>query len=1758
MAPVSLDDAKFVKMMKSFCTSSSESNDLTDFLKHMNAIVKDLLSDAVAVDKVVAFLNEICLKQGSNEAVQYFVNTIWLAGTQLDYENDRNDEKKWYALSSFVSKLVETGIVSSTDLHLTLQEDLLISSGLLSSHFSNKLKKKNTALTFKQNKFNLYNEEKQGWSKLLILLNDLNPSDCSAQIGQLLGIIGQLDVDPNRVLDVILNAFEQSPWNHSFIRLLRHLRYSKLYISEIMGFKFQVYHDSIKQDVVSKESGDDKVVEKNTTDTKDSKESIEKDDKTKVVPTFTSIEGNVLVRRNTPSSLFRLTAMLIAYDFLSVESIMPYLQPTFDETILSADEDIEKMKKQILTFSAISFEKDSNANTSGKKIDETTSITEVDVKARLLKDKKEREIKQLTPAWNILDTLHQVYTNGNQIVGLISGLLEMRNWDSALPLLKSLTASGVDVIAVPEVRNALSSLILYIISDVDQGSGYQRFDLGVPVSEEIVSSYKVPKLQSKQVNSNASNISVDALKNDVPLSLNQVKKIPDTEDSIDNFPALISPTLKYLGNHLCHYPALYQKICAVLFKHVQKRMKNKIGGLEQQMELMKDALSLISQVLFPALTCCSGVPCPTDRLSRCLWTVVSEFDYQVRFDLYSNWNGVGLGKDGLKSPDKSLNCCLAEIDALQNCRALLKRVTADNAKVFGKKMAVYIQPCPLIFFELLVTQVMSYPNLIDFAIACLKYSTELSNDVLAYILLKRFQNSDKGKKKIEKNEINVALWYSNLCTFTASFYRQYPSTGLNCFFDYLLQQLNNGVGTDLLLLKELLLFMGGCDSITDVSEDQFNFLAGGNLLRSRLLQSMDDDVKAQNSLRNSLISSKCAFPILCYVAQMRSQIAHVKNEKEDFGEAVDLKLLSHLYDNTQMILIQYTDFLFAGSNKLEVLVNEIPSISDLINDWKFTIADIFQVARPYIRESLKYSVDTCPKWLQSWHPFSKEFTEGIKKLKPENMSHEIFVLFWSCNLYDIHYPEDCYSNTIPNMTKEKAFLNSEILDLAKTKKMYGNTGGDVESSAQKIMKYKKQIKKIDKVLIQLPNESEAQKIHTSIIATLFAEKILKCKDGDGMNDIEVQAILQECIIKRIMLSPLDAVYSIKFFNVLLSSGMYDNIILLAREVLEVLPNMIYSVTETEASYIGYALNTIMSILKSYMDSEDGLPPSIKNEIDNYFVSNEPVAAELDGAKNKDDVVDEAKNVEVVQDNVTHDNENNNSIQEEENGNDDTSKDKEIKTEVKDDTEKNTVIEIAVDCVPYDTLNHLQKYQSWCHDWHDDICDKFLIYLSCTEYLYLRSSLILLGKIAKNLLVWEDKAILVKKKIEYIEANEERDDLKLMARSLKTLLTQLSSNWVDKYGNKRQKKKKIVMRSTTASSLSGQAKEFTPTKQSSDVTNGNKRSFRAEKSDTEVVGKLSKAESDAKAKLLKSKIAPNNFNDRDSRPNKEYKDTRSYDNRGSDGGGENRGQGDNRGIVRGPDSRAPDGRGTNRALDNNNNRGPPDRGLDGRGNNNTRGVDGRGPDRAIDNRDNRDNRANDRVGDNGQGRGSSDRDRREFGNRGGGRDDFRGNNGNDDRQFDQRGRGDKGQGDFRGSGSTQSNNDDRRRPPLPQSKSREFRAPQADDDRRRPNNESNREFRGPPPSGEDRRQISRDPPRDNTNNNANNRDAPRGNANNNRDAPRDNVNNRGSSRNDSSGRNDSRGGRDSRDSRDSNDNRKDSRDSRDRDQNQAPPAKRGRH
>lgn len=257
----------------------------------------------------------------------------------------------------------------------------------------------------------------------------------------------------------------------------------------------------------------------------------------------------------------------------------------------------------------------------------------------------------------------------------------------------------------------------------------------------------------------------------------------------------------------------------------------------------------------------------------------------------------------------------------------------ENTKAVGRKLTKCTVPCPIVVYNYILSQIENFDNLIPFAVEALKYSNDLSRDVMTYCLVAQLKG--KSEDKLKEGDTHYSQWFSSLSKFIAMFYGRYPTTELKGLLHYLLRSFSEGQSLDLLVLKDLLAVMGGCDTLLDVSQIQLDGLSAGKALRQEVMSAGTNvaqagkqsavNKKAAAELRAVLMNSRTAMPLLLFIAQIRTNIL-------GNGEAIpmknsQLKLLAHLFDISQEILMQFTDFLVTAG-----LTNSITDSSSLANN----------------------------------------------------------------------------------------------------------------------------------------------------------------------------------------------------------------------------------------------------------------------------------------------------------------------------------------------------------------------------------------------------------------------------------------------------------------------------------------------------------------------------------------------------------------------------------------------------------------------------------------------------------------------------------------------------------------------------------------------------------------------------------------------------------------------------------------------------------
>ncbi|XP_059535246.1 THO complex subunit 2 isoform X10 [Myotis daubentonii] len=265
-------------------------------------------------------------------------------------------------------------LVSDTVLKERLDPETLESLGLIkqSQQFNQKSVKIKTKLFYKQQKFNLLREENEGYAKLIAELGqDLSGNITSDLILEnIKSLIGCFNLDPNRVLDVILEVFECRPEHDDFFISLLESYMSMCEpqtLCHILGFKFKFYQEP---------SGE------------------------------------------TPSSLYRVAAVLLQVNLIDLDDLYVHLLPA-DNCIMDEHKREIVEAKQIvrkLTMVVLSSEKMDEREKEKEKEDDKVEKPPDNQKLGLLEALL--KIGDWQHAQNIMDQMPPYYATSHKLIAL--------------------------------------------------------------------------------------------------------------------------------------------------------------------------------------------------------------------------------------------------------------------------------------------------------------------------------------------------------------------------------------------------------------------------------------------------------------------------------------------------------------------------------------------------------------------------------------------------------------------------------------------------------------------------------------------------------------------------------------------------------------------------------------------------------------------------------------------------------------------------------------------------------------------------------------------------------------------------------------------------------------------------------------------------------------------------------------------------------------------------------------------------------------------------------------------------------------------------------------------------------------------------------------------------------------------------------------------------------------------------------------------
>ena len=964
-----------------------------------------------------------------------------------------------------------------------------------------KLKKMNTDMYYRQHKFNLLAEESEGYAKLLGYLvlgmkdddnhyeddDNIIESGGSSSNSRSSGkddnnnnnikyvqeLIGAFDLDPNRVLDLVLDTLEwelneiivtntnttgsgnNNEWwgldevrtaltkkcsssssssssnnnvkgIHSLLAIIRELdgnnstttnngEYEGRAVAHLLGFKYRSYRG---MSVATAASATSTATNKGGKDANKAATSSE-----------TSTTRNIY-----PRSLHLSTAFLCAHGVLDPHALLPHLVPAAVAPTKTAASTTKKAEPAAATATSLMQAYQTYTTDTIKRLKKMGVVS-----LNSSKSDKQGDKSASSESTTLCEALRY-----DPIIGIFRALLALVNdWDTsvaflahaALPNFASLLRSSNDddESAVDKIRAAMDTAVLAACT-MSEGVAS---DVCAWVNSTIGDVYKEMYPTSGQKEGDNEKLSLL-----LPRSTDGEGFVIAKDSTLAEMSLTLMAPLSCLvkSGMIRLNQNLYIKLCR-LYKHATSSLDDNDADI-----IDDDTFSVLSTFLVPSLSLF-----PSDTiLPGELWSVLQNLPYTLRYKLYSAWRHPGLEKGTLRSLmpaavrsgqiPKPLKIIESEIETGIAARYVLKRISKDNIQDTGRQLAKTSHNNPLVVFTDILGKIESYDNMISMMVDTFQFVTRLSLDVMGYCLLFSLGGGDEvgQKNRTRMVGLNTEQWLASLETFTGAFYRKFPDVELKGILFYLTKRFQEGESSELGVLRSLIKTVGGYgfvdyDSTASLSDLQLDGRCGSRLLKRETSSfGVIDDInrKASQHLRSVLQEGDLGVIILILLSQIRSRVLYSK-PSDTTKEHV--KVIGNKYDDCEAVmclLLEYLSDSSDDSNAKEKFAASMPSLSELHEMYGVDTSVSWMLCRPLVRKSLFYMDDSKlankasegepPAYLK---PFtSSEMTGTYQGLLPESawkhITPKLFEMFFSLAVYDISCPEERYKVDIDRLKKD--------------------------------------------------------------------------------------------------------------------------------------------------------------------------------------------------------------------------------------------------------------------------------------------------------------------------------------------------------------------------------------------------------------------------------------------------------------------------------------------------------------------------------------------------------------------------------------------------------------------------------------------------------------------------------------------------------------------------------------------------------------------
>ncbi|TGZ70789.1 hypothetical protein CRM22_002996 [Opisthorchis felineus] len=1026
--------------------------------------------------------------------------------------------------------------VNPTLLMERLSEETLENMSLIQSkqQFQTRYVRTKTRLFFKQQKFNLLREENEGYAKLITELAQASGS-MDAVMTQIRSLIGYFDLDPNRVLDLILDVCEfREPMTYDLMKLIRLYNPDKTDLTHILGHKFH----------------------------------------------FTQEPGDT-----TPQSLYKVAALLISDGLVNLDILYGHLCPP--------DTNIQSTRSRLLSSAkAYRARAPANltlANSAGINISlnnmlpgeisrnelATGSILQSAVYQSQepgIRDtmangwpsngplmEEERGLTEDSPLGNLgstalgdicddkeLDPTADALYENNQKLELCSAMLDLGDWVNAQAILDRF--QGYWSTGHNQLCKSMCNLLHYLIEPL--------YSKTCPLPSCLQRTRFRPSARPILARHGSIHHSVESS----PQESNSTCLLQPVDD-FGKLARIVLPIAMYLGPNMSTDVPLMVKFCRLGYVYLSDQ-NTRAGTIDS---VYQGFFNLLDEVLLPSLSLVDANCC----LAEEIWQMMRFLPYDHRYRLYGQWKHM--------TAQSEPRIVRKKAQVLVCAKAIMKRLSKENVKPMGRQLGKLSHGNPGLLFDHVLSTVQLYTNLIGPVVEALKYVSSLGYDVLTFCIIEALAADES---KLEDLQLSQAL--QALSSFTGLLCKKYQFD-LSGLLHYVLNQLKMGKSYDLQILREVLHRMSGIDISEEMTDEQLESMSGGELLLQEggYYAQIRNTRKNATRLKEALIEHNLIMPFIFLMAQQRDAVVFLDDPTRH------VKLAGRLYDQCQGTLVQFITFLGLQLTREEMSTQCLP-IERMMGEFHVPADTAFCLHRSLFEQKVALELKVRLESLKSGdssklsskalfaaisQQICAEIASAIRPLYPSRVWDELgtnfFVTFWSLQSSDLVVPEAAYHRQMQQLREQMQQI-------------------EITQSGWTSMRKKREIERLQGLIDKLAAEQTERHEHVARVrAWLLAERDSWFQTRMVTKMDTITQFLQLCIYPRVCFTAADAIYVAQFIHVLhqLKTSRFSTLICLDRIFNDItLPTSMC--TEDEAHRYGRFLCAVLELVMRWHSSEE--------------------------------------------------------------------------------------------------------------------------------------------------------------------------------------------------------------------------------------------------------------------------------------------------------------------------------------------------------------------------------------------------------------------------------------------------------------------------------------------------------------------------------------------------------------------------------------------